>query len=118
MSVRRSLCMVRAVQANTIGKPISISVNEVDPPVVGPGRLLVRVAAGGVASWDAAIAAGYLGPRPTPFTLGAEASGTIEAVGAGSPGFQVGDAVFTYPGFSGAWAELISVPAERTAHAP
>lgn len=110
--------MVRAVQANTIGKPISISVNDIDPPVVGPGRLLVRVAAVGVASWDAGIAAGYLGQRPTPFTLGAEAAGTVAAVGDGVRGFQVGDAVFTYPGFSGAWAEVISVPAERTAHAP
>lgn len=110
--------MARAVQANTIGKPISISVNDIDPPVVGPGRLLVRVAAVGVASWDAGIAAGYLGQRPTPFTLGAEAAGTVAAVGDGVRGFQVGDAVFTYPGLSGAWAEVISVPAERTAHAP
>jgi len=110
--------MARAVQANTIGKPISISVNDIDPPVVGPGRLLVRVAAVGVASWDAGIAAGYLGQRPTPFTLGAEAAGTVEAIGDGVRGFQVGDAVITYPGLSGAWAEVISVPAERTAHAP
>lgn len=110
--------MARAVQVSTIGKPISISVNDIDPPVVGPGRLLVRVVAVGVASWDAGIAAGYLGQRPTPFTLGAEAAGTVTAVGDGVHGFAVGDAVFTYPALSGAWAEVISVPAERTALAP
>jgi NADPH2:quinone reductase len=110
--------MTRAVQANTIGQPVSISVNDVDPPVPGPGRLVVRVAAGGIGPWDAGIAAGYLGQKPAPLTLGADASGTVEAVGEGVSGFQIGDAVITYPGLFGAWAELISVPAERTALAP
>src|SRR5262245_31976771 len=110
--------MTRAVQANTIGQPVSISLNEVDPPIPGPGRLVVRVAACGIGPWDAGIAAGYLGQKPAPLTLGADASGTVEAVGEGVSGFQVGDAVITYPGLFGAWAELISVPAERTALAP
>lgn len=110
--------MARAVQANAIGQPVSISVNDVEPPVPGPGRLMVRVVAGGIGPWDTGIAAGYLGQKPAPLTLGADASGIVVAIGEGVTGFALGDAVITYPGLFGAWGEVISVPAERTARAP
>ncbi|MDF5731138.1 MAG: zinc-dependent alcohol dehydrogenase family protein [Rhizonema sp. PD38] len=61
-------------------------------------------------------------PEKFPSTLGYEASGTIDAIGSGVTGFQIGDRVSTIPAFSmreyGVYGESAIVPATAVAHYP
>ena len=62
-------------------------------PSPGPGEVLVRVMAAGVAPWDAIIREGKskVGPEP-PLTLGSDFSGVVEKVGPGVTDFAPADA--------------------------
>jgi alcohol dehydrogenase, propanol-preferring len=71
---------------------------EVDVPEVGPGEVLVKVAAAGlchsdlhVIDWPEGTLAWEL-----PFTLGHENAGTVAALGPGATGFAEGEAVLVY----------------------
>lgn len=83
----------------------------------GPGQLLVKVAAAGVNFIDIYYRTGAY-PRPLPFTPGAEFAGTVEAVGDGVTGFQVGDRVASVDSLSGAYAQRTIVEASRAVHVP
>jgi NADPH:quinone reductase-like Zn-dependent oxidoreductase len=96
-------------------------VEDIALPAPGEGEVLVRVAASGVAPWDAIIREGKSKVSPTPpLTLGSDLSGTVEAVGRATAGFQIGDEVYgvTNPGFCGANAEYAVVFASMIAHKP
>jgi NADPH:quinone reductase-like Zn-dependent oxidoreductase len=79
--------------------------------VPAPGRreVLVRVAAAGVAPWDAIIREGRskVSPQP-PLTLGSDLAGVVEAVGEHVTEFKPGDEIYgvTNPQFCGAQAEF------------
>jgi NADPH:quinone reductase-like Zn-dependent oxidoreductase len=98
-----------------------IVVEEIVRPAPGEGEVLVRVAASGVAPWDAIIREGKskVSPPP-PLTLGSDLSGTVEGVGTGTAAFQIGDEVYgvTNPGFCGANAEYALALASMIAHKP
>jgi len=64
----------------------------------GPGQVRLRHVAVGLNFADTYFRSGIY-PVPLPSGIGNEASGVIEAVGAGVTGFQVGDRV-TYTGFT------------------
>lgn len=89
--------MMPAIVARQPGSPEVLDYTEVDRPVPGPGQLLVKVAAVGVNFIDTYQRSG-LYSVPFPFIPGAEASGTIEEVGAGAGDFSVGDRVATAEG--------------------
>lgn len=64
---------------------------QLDPP--RPGELLVRIDAAGLCHTDLSAVNGDR-PRPTPFVMGHEATGIVEALGdAEDTGFAVGDRV-------------------------
>ncbi|WP_392667734.1 NADP-dependent oxidoreductase [Streptomyces sp. LN785] len=90
-------------------------------PVPGPGELLVAVRAAGVNPVDAKLRHGYTRPGSTPpefpAVFGSEVAGTVEAVGPGTDGFAVGDAVFGNP-LTGGYAEYTLLPVAVTAHKP
>jgi L-iditol 2-dehydrogenase len=77
-------------------EPLSMQVVEVDKPTIGPGEVLVRVAACGVCGTDVEA---YLGKVPRgwtityPFRMGHELSGTVVEVGEDVPSLQLGDRV-------------------------
>lgn len=75
----------------------------------GGTQLLVRVAAAGVNFIDTYQREGVY-PVPTPFVLGSEGAGTVEAVGAEVHGFAVGDRV-AWSQTLGSAAGLAMVPA-------
>lgn len=71
-------------------RPLVVADLLLDPP--GDGEVLVRVEAAGVCHSDLSVVDGSR-VRPVPMLLGHEASGIVEAVGAGCAGVAVGDRV-------------------------
>lgn len=93
-------------------------------PVVGPGQVLVRIAASGVNPLDTKIRAGAAAHarQPLPAVLGLDLAGIVEAVGEGVSAFKPGDAVFGMTGgvggLQGSLAEYAAVDAALLAHKP
>lgn len=65
-----------------------------EPPVPGPGELLVRVHASGINFAETRMRAGTYSGQTLPFVMGMESAGVVEAVGPDVTGFAVGDRVF------------------------
>ena len=101
------------------------SVGERPKPEPAEGQILVRVKAAGVNTMDAVIRAGYAKDwieHRFPLTPGSDYAGTVEAVGPGVEGIEVGDEVFgangkPYAG-EGSFAEFIAAVAERSTKRP
>ncbi|MBD2020375.1 alcohol dehydrogenase catalytic domain-containing protein, partial [Leptolyngbya sp. FACHB-36] len=97
-----------------------------DEPLREPdtGEVRLKVEAIGLNRAEIGFRAGrYLElPETFPSTLGYEASGVIDAIGAGVTGFHVGDRVSTIPAFSmkqyGVYGESAIVPAVAAAAYP
>ena len=81
------------MKALLLTEPSELSVAEVDDPAVGPGDLLVRVAACGICGSDVHGYDGSSGRRIPPLVMGHEAAGTVESVGDGVTDFAPGDRV-------------------------
>ena len=89
---------VRAAVLDSIGsplpyatsKPLTITTVELASP--GPGEVMIKVAAAGLCHSDLSVINGDR-PRPMPMVLGHEASGVVEALGAGVDDLAVGDHV-------------------------
>ena len=94
------------------------AVTELPKPEAAPDKIIVRVEAAGMNPVDSSIASGAykdLMPATFPLVLGVDVAGVVEAVGEGTPGFEVGDRVFgqlLIPplGSTGTYAEFVSVP--------
>ncbi|MGN6403352.1 quinone oxidoreductase family protein [Sinomonas sp.] len=108
--------MINAIVAREAGGPEVLSLTEVEKPQVGPGQLLVKVAATGVNFIETYQRRGIYNV-PFPFTPGEEASGTVEEVGGGVEGFAVGDRVATAEGRR-AYSEYMVVDAEKALPVP
>jgi NADPH2:quinone reductase len=90
----------------------------VDAPMPEPaaGQALVRIAASGVNFIDIYFRSG-LYKADAPITLGSEAAGTVEAVGAGVTEVAEGDRV-AYAMVRGSYGEYAIVPADRLVKIP
>ncbi|KDN16069.1 NADP-dependent oxidoreductase, partial [Amycolatopsis rifamycinica] len=89
----------------------------------GPGQVRVRVAATSFNSVDGNIRGGFMqGPIPVvlPHTPGLDVAGTVDALGQGVTGFEVGDPVvgFLPMDGTGAAAEYVLAPVEVLTSAP
>ena len=99
---------MKAVRIDRFGGVEVVEVQDVPVPSPAAGEVLVRVAAAGVAPWDAIIREGKSKVTPPPpFTLGSDLAGKVERVGATVTEFRTGDVVYgvTNPQFVGAQAE-------------
>lgn len=112
---------MKAVRIHRFGPPEVVVIDDLPMPAAGPDEVLVKVAAAGVAPWDALIREGKskVSPQP-PLTLGSDLSGVVEAVGPGVTGFRIGDAVYgvTNPQFCGAQAGYALAAADSIAAKP
>ena len=99
-----------------VGQPLELI--SLERPSPGPGQVLIRVKAAGVNRPDLIQRAGRYPPPPgAPDTLGLEASGWVEAVGAGVTSWSVGEAVTALlPG--GGYAEYALAPEGSVLPAP
>ena len=112
---------MKAARIHSFGPPDVVVVEDVPMPSPGPGEVLVRVMAAGVAAWDAIIREGKskVSPQP-PLTLGSDLSGVVEQVGPGVTDLAPADEVYgvTNPQFCGAQAEFAVAMAGMIARKP
>lgn len=106
---------MKAIRVHELGAPEVLRYEEVAAPEPGPREALVKIAAAGVNYVDVYYRSGfYWGGHhaPTlPYTPGAEASGTVVAVGAEVSEAAVGDRVaYGISNGQGAYAEFAAVP--------
>ena len=93
--------MARAIVFHRHGGPEVLRIEDIDTPVPGLSEVRIRVKALGLNRAEALIREGTYIETPTfPARLGLEASGIIDAVGAGVEGLSLGDAVSVIPPLS------------------
>ncbi|MFH0179170.1 NADP-dependent oxidoreductase [Streptomyces cacaoi] len=114
---------MKAVRFHQYGDPDVLRYEDVEQPNPGAGQVRVRVAATSFNPVDANIRAGFMqGPIPVtlPHTPGIDVSGTVDALGEGVTGIQVGDQVIGFLPMAGpgAAAEYVLAPAEALTPAP
>ncbi|MFF7802546.1 NADP-dependent oxidoreductase [Streptomyces olivaceus] len=124
---------MKALQFDRFGSPDVIELRDVPQPDPGPGQIRVAVRACGLTPADWHVVDGLLAAHlpPLPRGLGLEVAGTVDALGEGVTGVQVGDRVFGPAAFDGptagaaeyalmpAWARVPEgVTAEQAAALP
>jgi NADPH:quinone reductase-like Zn-dependent oxidoreductase len=115
--------VVQAIQFENYGPPDVMRLATLETPVPGPGEVLVRIQAAGVARADAKIRAGMLRER-FPLKLrkipGRDGTGVIDNLGEGVTGVAVGDAVCVMADqvLPGTYAEALVCTADRVVPRP
>lgn len=113
--------MTKALRIHETGGPEVFVWEDVEVPPAGPGEARIRHTAIGVNYVDTYHRAGVPHPwplPPLPATIGFEAVGVVEAVGADVDAFAPGDRVaYAYPPM-GAYCEVRNMPADRLIRVP
>jgi len=109
--------MPKAIQIHKAGGPEVLQWGDVTVGDPGPGEARVRHHAVGLNYTDVYYRMG-LYPLPYPSGLGLEASGTVEAVGAGVGNVKPGDRVAYANPPVGAYCEVRNIPADRLLNLP
>lgn len=116
---------MRAVAIDQYGGPDVLDVRDLDDPKVGPDDVLVRVGASSLNPVDHKIREGALDgafPVQWPLVPGWDVAGEVVATGPAVRHVEEGQRVFAYARKdhlgTGAWAELVAVPARGIAPAP
>jgi NADPH2:quinone reductase len=107
---------MKAIQVNETGGPEKMQVVDIPKPQPGPKEALVKVAASGVNFIDVYFRMGLYKADP-PFTLGNEAAGVVEAVGAEVTEVRPGDRV-AYAMARGSYGEYAVVPGWQLVKVP
>jgi len=112
-----------AVRFHAYGEPDVLTLDEVARPEPGAGQVRVRVAATSFNGIDANVRAGRMqGPIPValPHTPGRDVAGTVDALGAGVDGLEVGQPVVTFLPMTadGASAQFVLVDGDTLTSAP
>ncbi|TQF67120.1 NAD(P)-dependent alcohol dehydrogenase [Rhodococcus spelaei] len=84
---------MRALQ---LTDPGVLEIREVPVPEIGPSDLLIRVGAAGICHSDLHLLHFPVKMREEPLTIGHEIAGTVESVGSGVDGRQVGERGIVY----------------------
>src|SRR4051812_46480321 len=114
---------MKAVRFHEYGDPDVLRYEDIEIPTPGPGEVRLRVAASAFNPVDDGIRGGYLRdvfPVTLPHTPGIDIAGTVDALGEGVTGSQVGDDVIGFLPIvaDGGAAEFVVAPAEALAPAP
>jgi NADPH2:quinone reductase len=107
---------MHAIEVAEAGGPEVLTYVEQPEPSPGRGEVLIKSEAIGVNFIDTYFRSGQY-PRETPFILGTEVCGTVEAVGDDIAALKVGDRVVTARA-NGAYAEYSVAPADYCAYVP
>lgn len=116
---------MNAMLINDYGPDATFEAGTAETPRPKPGQVLIKIAASSVNTVDTMIrkmGADLPFAPKTPAILGMDFAGTVEAVGDGVPGFDVGDEVYGCAGglgdLPGTLAEHIAADARLIAHKP
>lgn len=107
---------MHAIRIHEYGDRSKLVYEEAPTPQPKAGEVRVKVAAIGLNFIEIYQRKG-LYPFPLPFTPGGEFSGTVDALGEGVTGFQLGERVATASG-AGGYAEFAIAPANRLVPVP
>ena len=116
--------MAKIVRFHALGSADVLQLDDLALAEPGEGEVRIKVEAIGLNRAEVAFREGkYLEvPTKLPSTLGYEAAGVIDAIGAGVTGFQIGERISTIPAFSmtqyGVYGESAVVPAYAVARYP
>jgi NADPH:quinone reductase len=109
---------MKAIRVNELGGADKLSLEEVEKPNPKADEVLIKVAAAGINYADTMMRSGnYLTKPELPFTLGYEAAGTIEELGADVKNLQKGQRVLATTS-SGGYAEYATAKAVLTMPIP
>ncbi len=107
---------MRAVVCRAWGEVETLKVEDVPPPVPGPGEILIEVRATAVNYADALLVAGRYQTKPAlPFSPGLETAGVVAACGAGVTRFSRGDRVMAVLPYGGLAEMAVAAEAETFA---
>jgi NADPH2:quinone reductase len=97
-----------AIRVSELGGPEVLRFVETpDPPLPGPGEVLVRIVAAGVNPVETYVRSGAYTSLPAlPYTPGDDGAGVVERVGDDVTGLQPGDRVYTAGSVTGTYAPL------------
>jgi NADPH:quinone reductase len=107
----------KAVRIQAHGGAEVMALETMDIAAPGPGEVLIRQTAIGLNFQDVYHRAGIY-PLPMPASLGTEAAGVVEQVGAGVSTLKVGDRVCYAGGAPGSYAAYRVYPAARLVKTP
>jgi len=109
---------MRAVVCRAYGPPESLAVEDIAPPVAGPGEVVIATKAASVNFPDVLIIQNkYQFKPPLPFSPGSELAGIIKSVGPDVNGVRPGDRVIAIT-IHGAFAEEVKTEARRIVPIP
>jgi NADPH:quinone reductase-like Zn-dependent oxidoreductase len=106
--------MPRAVRFDQYGGLDVLQVVEVERPIAGPGKVLVRVKAAGINPGEASIRKGLFAdrwPSTFPSGQGSDLAGIVEELGPGVTTIALGDEVIGFTNDRSSQAELVVVGA-------
>jgi NADPH2:quinone reductase len=109
--------MPRAIQITEFGGPEQLKLVDLPVGEPGPGEIRIRHHACGLNFIDVYQRTG-LYQNPLPLTLGMEAAGVVEAVGAGVTHLKVGDRAAYASNPPGAYSEVRVMPAKTVVKLP
>lgn len=100
---------MKALRSHAVGGPETLTLDEVDSPIPGPGQVRIKVKACSINYPDVLIIQDmYQFKPPRPFSPGGEASGVVDTVGEGVTQWQVGDRVIASTGNGGLAEEIVA----------
>jgi NADPH:quinone reductase len=109
---------MKAIRVHELGAADKLTLEDVEKPTPSADEVLIKVAAAGINYADTMMRSGnYLTKPDLPFTLGYEAAGTIEELGADVKHLQKGQRVLATTS-SGGYAEYATAKAALTMPIP
>jgi NADPH:quinone reductase-like Zn-dependent oxidoreductase len=112
---------MKGVRFHELGGPEVLAYEDAPRPTAGEGQVLIRVAGSAFNSADAGIRGGTLPFQVSlPHVPGYDVSGTLEELGTGVSGFEIGDTVVGFLSMTedGSAADYVVAPAEVLVKAP
>lgn len=100
---------MKALRSHAVGGPETLTLDEVESPVPGPGQVRLRIKACSINYPDVLIIQDLYQFKPArPFAPGGEAAGVVDALGEGVTRLKVGDRVIAMLGNGGLSEELLA----------
>lgn len=104
---------MKALRSHAAGGPETLTLDELESPVPGPGQVRIKVKACAINYPDVLIIKDMYQFKPErPFAPGGELSGVVDAVGEGVTEWKAGDRVIAMMGNGGLATEVLA-PAEK-----